>query len=182
MRTDLAAVLVLAGVASLMAQQTPASRTIHVVVNDAKNRMVTGLSQENFDVTENGILRSITAFSDANSPISLAIVTPSIPAEVTALRRSADEIIQAESVADALRALAASKNARQALIFPSGTIVGEIPSQIQVLRAGPENLRRSVIEVINSYSFGLSSSSPASAIEVHLRPPVGLPPLTVITR
>src|SRR6185295_10921278 len=113
---------------------------------------------------------------------SLAIVAQSIPAEVTALRRSADEIIQAQSVADALRALAASKNSRKALIFTSGTIAGEIPSEIQVLKAGPQNLRRSVIEVMNSYSFGFSSSSPASAIEVNLRPPVGLPSLTVTTR
>ena len=132
-----------------------------------------------FDLTEDGAVRPVTAFSDASSPISLAIVAQSIPAEVTALRRSGDEIIQAQSVAEGLRALATSKNSRKALIFTSGTIVGEIPSEIQVLKAGPQSLMKSVIEVMNSYSLQFSSSSPASAVEVSLRPVVGLPPLTV---
>jgi len=182
MRIQFAAVLFLAGVAPLLAQPAPASRTVHAVVNDHLNRVVTGLSLQNFDVTEDGALRPITAFFDANSPISLAIVAQSIPADVTALRRSDDEIIQAQSVADALRALAQSKNSRRALIFTSGTIVGEIPSDIQVMKTDAQNLKKSVIEVMNSYSFGFSSASPASAIEVNLRPPVGLPPLTVTTR
>lgn len=182
MRIHLAIVLVLAGVAPLVAQKTPVNRTIYVVVTDAMNRVVTGLPREDFDLTEDGTLRPVTAFSDANSPISLAVVAPSIPAEVAALKRSGDEIFQAQSVADALRALAGSKNSRQALIFTSGTIVGEIPTGVQLLKTGSQNLRKSVIEVMNSYSFRFSSSIPASAIEVNLRPPAGLPPLTVTTR
>ena len=182
MRTDLTAVLVLAGVAPLLAQVTPASRIVHVVVNDPMHREVTGLPRQSFDVIEDGSLRPITAFSDANSPISLAIVAQSIPAAVTALSRSGDEIIQAQSVADALGALAASKNSRKALIFTSGTIVGEIPSEIEVLKTGSQNLMKAVLEVMNSYSIWFSSSRPASAVEVNLRPTVGLPPLTVTTR
>lgn len=68
-------------------------------------------------MTEDGALRPITTFSDANSLISLAIVAQSIPAEVTALRRSGDEIIQAQSVSDALRALAASEELPQSPDF-----------------------------------------------------------------
>ena len=63
----------------------------------------------------------------------------------------------------------------------TGTIVGEIPSGVQLLKTGSPNLRKSVIEVMNSYSFRFSSSIPASAVEVKLRPPAGLPPLTVTT-
>jgi hypothetical protein len=182
MRIDLAVVLVLAGVAPLLAQETPASRTVHVVVNDPMNRVVTGLPRQNFDVTEDGGMRPITGFSDANSPISLAIVAQSVPAEVRALSRSGDEIIQAQSVADALRTLAASKNSRKALIFTSGTIVGEIPSEIQVLKTASQGLTKAVIEVMNSYSIWFSPSRPAAAVEVNLRSPAGLPPLTVTTR
>jgi hypothetical protein len=181
MRIDLAIVLVLAGIAPLPAQEAPASRTVHVVVKDPMNRAVTGLPRQNFDVTEDGAMRPITAFSDSNSPISLAIVAQSVPAEVAALSRSGDEIIQAQSVADALRTLAASKNSRKALIFTSGTIVGEIPSEIQVLKTGSQNLKKAVIEVMNSYSIWFSSSRPA-AVEVNLKLPAGLPPLTVTTR
>lgn len=179
MRTNLTLVLFLAGVAPLVAQQTSANRTVHVVVSDARNRVVTGLPREDFDVTDDGALRTITEFSEADSPISLAIVAQSIPADVTALRRSDDEFIRAQSVSDAVRALAASKNSHKALIFTSGAIIGEIPGEIQVLKADSQNLRKSVIEVMNSYSFRFSSNSPASAVEVSLRPPAGLPPLTV---
>ncbi|HUA58514.1 MAG TPA: hypothetical protein VML19_07165 [Verrucomicrobiae bacterium] len=165
--------------APLLAQETRASRIIHVVVDDPMNRVVTGLSRQDFAVTEDGAPIAITAFSDGNSPISLAIVSQSIPAAVMMLSRSGDEIIQAQSVAGALQALAASKNSRKALIFTSGTIVGGIPSEIQVLKSGPENLMKTVLEARNSYSIWFSSSHSVSAVEVNLRPPAGLPPLTV---
>jgi|KBSMisStandDraft_5_1062788.scaffolds.fasta_scaffold619695_2 hypothetical protein len=181
MRIHLDIVLVLAGVAPLLAQQTPVNRTVFVVVTDQMKRAVTGLPRESFGVTEDGALRPVTAFSDANSPISLAFVAQSIPGEVAELKRPGDEMFQAQSVADALRALAGSKNSRKALIFTAGTIVGEIPSGVQLLKTGSQNLRKSVIEVMNSYSFRFSSSVPASAVEVNLRPPAGLPPLTVTT-
>lgn len=182
MRINVATVLVLAGVAPLLAQVTSSSRIVHVVVNDPMNRVVTGLSRLNFDVTEDGSLRPITAFTDADSPISLAIVAQSIPAVVMVVKRPDDEIIRAQSVADALRVLTASKNSRKGLIFTAGTIVGEIPSEIHVLKAGPQDLMKSVLEAVNSYSLWFTSSSPASAIEISLRLPAGLPPLTVTAR
>jgi len=187
MRIALSPVLVLAGVAPLLAQETPAqetpaSRIVHVTINDPMNRVVSGLDRQNFDVKEDGAAQPITAFSDANSPITIAIVAQGIPAAVTALRPPGAEIIQAPSVADALQALAASKSPRKALIFASGAIVGEIPSEIQVLKTGSQNLMKAVLQAENSYCIWFSSARPASAVEVSLRPPAGLPPLTVTIR
>jgi hypothetical protein len=187
MRINTALVLVLAGVAPLLAQQTPPSRTVHVVVTDPLNRMVTGLPQQDFDVIENGNLRPTTAFSDGDSPMSIAIVAQSVPVEITEITAfkgviRGNEILQFPSVADALGALAASKNSRKALILTSGTIIGEIPSEIQVMKTDPQNLRESVIEVMNSYSLWFSPSCPTSAVVVNLRKPRGLPPLTVTAR
>src|SRR5579871_6872149 len=115
MRSYTAVILVLAGVAPLLAQETPTSRILHVVVNDPMNRQVTGLPSQDFDVMEDGMLRPITAFRDANSSISLAIVGQSIPAAVMALRRPDDDFAAVQSVADAVRTLAASTKSRKAL-------------------------------------------------------------------
>jgi hypothetical protein len=46
-----------------------------VSVTDPLNRFVTGLDGESFEVVENGTPRPITGFSDAWSPISIAIVS-----------------------------------------------------------------------------------------------------------
>src|SRR5581483_7552677 len=106
-----------------------------------------------FNVTEQGTLRPLTAFAGSNSPISLVIVGSSLPSEVLALRQAGSEILAAQSVAEALRALAASKNSRKALIFTTGSIVGEIPSEIQVLKADQQNLLKSLLDAMNSYSL-----------------------------
>jgi hypothetical protein len=182
MRINLATVLMLAGVAPLLAQESPANRTVHVVVNDPLSRVVSGLSQTNFDVTEGGTVRPITAFAGTDAPISVAIVGQNIPPAVMMLKRTDDEFVQAASVADALRVLAAAKNQRKALIFASGTIVGEVPSDVHVVKAVSPDLMKAVLEAVNSYSLGFSSSRPAAAVEIGLNQPAGLPRLTVATR
>src|SRR6476469_10106361 len=73
-------------VATLHAQDTKASRpptfrsatdlvTIQAAVRDTRGRVVTGLTSEDFEVRDNGQLRSILSLrSDRESPISLAIL------------------------------------------------------------------------------------------------------------
>jgi VWFA-related protein len=49
--------------------------TIHAAVRDARGRVVSGLTSEDFEVRDNGQLRSILSLrSDRDSPISLAIL------------------------------------------------------------------------------------------------------------
>jgi hypothetical protein len=50
---------------------------IPVIVTDPLNRFVNGLQEENFVILENGFRRPVTYFSDADSPIALAIIVQS---------------------------------------------------------------------------------------------------------
>src|SRR5260370_40979305 len=62
------------GAPNVSAQEI-AKRYISVTVTDPNNRFVTGLQKEHFEVIEGGVSRAVTEFSDAGSPISIAIVS-----------------------------------------------------------------------------------------------------------
>ena len=159
------------------AQQASVNRLVHVVVTIPGNgKLLTGLAQENFEIVENGNTRPVTSFN-ANSPVSIAIVGVA-PAEIARLMGPEDELIQAQSIADAIRELAASKNSRKALILAADA--PEVPEGIRVVRAADaETLTKAMIEIHNEYLLGFSSSDPSSVVDVTLRQVRGLPPLKV---
>jgi hypothetical protein len=159
------------------AQQAPVERFVHVVVTEPAHRIVTGLARENFEIVENGRPRPITSF-DADSPVSIAVVGVA-PPNIAEFKLPQDELIQAQTLPEAIRGLAASKNARKALIMTAATDTQGVPVGIQVLKADTGELPRAMIEIHNEYLLGFSSSDPSSAVDVALREVNGLPPLTV---
>lgn len=161
------------------AQQASVNRLVHVVVTIPGNgKLLTGLTQENFEIVENGNTRPVTSFN-ASSPVSIAIVGVA-PAEIARLKRPEDEWIQTQSIPDALRELAASKNTRKALILTVAADAQEVPEGIRVVRAADaETLTKAMIEIHNEYLLGFSSADPSSVVDVTLRQVSGLPPLKV---
>jgi len=160
------------------AQQAPVNRLVRVVVTIPGNgKLLTGLAQRNFEIVENGSARPITYFS-ADAPVSVAIVGVA-PADIARFKRLDDELILTQSLPDALRELAASKNARKALILPAAADTQAVPEGIQVLKADESNLPRTMIEIHNEYLLGFSSSDPSSVVDVTLREVTDLPPLMV---
>ena len=166
----------------LLAQQASFNRVIHVTATDPLNRFVTGLEQAHFDITENGVHRTIAHFSNVDSPIAIAIVGMVAPRDVVALKGSEDELFQAQSIPDALRVLATATSSRKALISNVASDEQNVPDNIQVLKADEGSLFKAVIEVRNCYSLGFSSSDRSSIIEVMLKQPRGLPPLRLINK
>jgi len=144
----------------------------HVTVTDSRGRFVTGMGQENFDIIGNGAHQRITGFSDVDSPISLAIVSEKqLPVGISDHN---DVLIQTGSVAEALRQLSVSKNARRALIATTGADVPEAPADIQVVRAKPDDLPQAIIELRNEFLLQFESDNASQGVEVVLKPPRGL--------
>jgi hypothetical protein len=156
--------------------QVSAKRSVDVSVTDPLHRFVTGLEPANFEVVENGARRAITAFSEAGSPISIAVVSleplPAIPA-----LGAQDEVLQAPSVADAVRRLAALKNSRKVIVFLAPTDTQSIPAGIQTVQTDPEMLPKWAIEFRNQYRIEFESSAPSASVEVVFKPNAGLPEL-----
>jgi hypothetical protein len=153
--------------------QVSSKRSVDVSVTDALGRFVTHLEPANFEVIENGARRAITAFSEAGSPISIAVVSseplPAIPA-----LGAQDEVIQAPSVAEALRRLGASKNSRKAIMFLAPADTQAIPAGIQTVQTNRETLPKWVIELAYRYRIEFESSAPSAGVEVVLKQTVGL--------
>jgi hypothetical protein len=156
--------------------QVSSKRSVDVSVTDPLGRFVTNLEPSNFEVIENGARRAIAAFSQAGSPISIAVVSseplPAIPA-----LGPQDEVIQAPSVADALRRLAASKNSRRAIMFLAPADTQAIPFGIQSVQTDREMLPKWVIELSYQYRIEFESSAPSASVDVVLKPVTGVGPL-----
>ena len=169
--------MLLAGtVLYVSAQQTPANRLVHVVVTISGNgKLVTGLARENFEVAENGSARAITSF-DANSPVSIAIVGIA-PPDIARLKGPEDELILTPSLRDAVQELAASKNARKALILTAAADTQGVPNGIRIVKVDEGDLTRTMIEIHNEYVLGFSASATSSVVGVTLRDVGNLPPL-----
>ena len=169
-------VLVLTVGTSLASAQVSSKRSVDVSVTDPLHRFVTHLEPSNFEIVENGARRTITAFSEAGSPISIAVVSveplPAIPA-----LGAQDEVIQAPSVADALRRLAASKNSRRAIMFLAPADTQAIPAGIQIVQTNREMLPKWAIEFRNQYRIEFESSAPSASVELMFKPTSGLPEL-----
>jgi hypothetical protein len=149
---------------------------IPVTVTEPHNRFVTGLTQENFAILENGSPRPVTYFANGDSPIALAIISESqIP--MTDILKPGDELFPATSLSGAVPQLMASKNQRKAIIVTTGTGVDGIPSGIQVVETDPASALRVAIELRNQYLLRFQRFDPTARVEVVLKPPVGLPVL-----
>jgi hypothetical protein len=162
-----------------VAAQTPSQRLVQFTVTDPLNRFVTGLDQKTFEVVENGAPRPITGFWGVDSPMALAIVSESPLAEASNFNRADDELIQARSVADALRQLSVAKNARKIMIVSTAFDTQAVPEAIQVMKLNPNILIKAVVEVHNQYVLQFESGKTSAAVEVVLQQPQGLPPLKV---
>ncbi len=148
-----------------------------MTVTDGLHRFVTGLAQEHFELLENGTARALGRFANPDDPIAIATLSDPTAPPVTQLMDAADELIQASSLPEAFRQLAASKHFRKALVLPSGADVTAVPPGIQVLRADPVLLNKAVVELRNTYWLRFQTSGPSARIEVVLKEPRGLPVL-----
>ena len=104
----------------LSAQGVSSASPLHVTVRDTNNRFVVGLEQEDFRVLENGVERPITLFSAVDSAISIAIIdAAAMPADVNdpPTSHAKDEVIETQSVSQAVRQLVASRNSRKAIVL-----------------------------------------------------------------
>ena len=153
------------------------SGILPVTITDPLNRFVTGLDKENFVVLENGTARPITYFSDAHYPIAIAIISESPLQLDSQLTRPVDEIIEATSVSEALRQLAASKSLRKAIIQTISAAVPDVPAGVQVIQIDRDNVAKAVTELRNQYLLRYQASAPSAQIEIVLKQPRGLPPL-----
>jgi hypothetical protein len=147
---------------------------IPVIVTDPLNRFVDGLQEENFVILENGVRRPITYFSEADSPITLAVISES-PLPLPDMLKPEDEVIQTSSMSDALRQLMASKNKRKAIIVTTIANIHGVPAGIQAVQADPADVFKAVIELRNQYVLRFRSSDPSARVEVTIRQPRGLP-------
>jgi hypothetical protein len=91
--------------------------------------------------------------------------------------RPDDELIQTQSVSDAIRQLSTSKNARKTLVVTTGAETLAVPAGIQVVQSNHANLPKWVVELRNQYLLQFESSNASAAVEVVLKQPRGLPPL-----
>jgi hypothetical protein len=117
-RKDVPVLAALAGmlIAAAVPLQAQPTRNLYVTVSDQLNRFVEGLDREHFEVVENGVGRAIIAISDAESPITIAVVSEvPLPALDPAMRPK-DVFIQTRSLADALKQLLASTTPRKSLV------------------------------------------------------------------
>jgi hypothetical protein len=171
-----ATILVLTIVASRAAAQATSKRHVDVTVTDPRGRFVTGLEEKNFEVVENGVRRVITDFSDVDAPISLAIVGDGPLPDVGPLGPQ-DQLIQAASVADAVRRLRDSKNPRKVVVNLAAMDRQAIPPGIELLQTNRADLFKAMVELHNQYRLEFESSAPSAPFAIVLTPPVGLPHL-----
>ncbi len=165
----------------ILSAQSPTTRALHLTVTDPLNRFVTGLAKEHFEVAENGVRRNLTEFWNPDSSISLAVVSEVALPNLRGLIEPNDELIQTQSIADALRQLAVSKKPRIALIVSNATNfnAAQIPGGIQVLQIDPNIIAKAIVELRNQYQLVFESTNPSAGIEVIVNQPRGLPALKV---
>jgi hypothetical protein len=151
-------VLVL-GAQMLTAQEISTQRVVHVTVTDPQHRFIAGLTAGHFTILENGTRRRIIAFSDPDSPVTVAIADAS------------------QSVDEAARQLAASKLGRKVLIATESADLQTVPAGVEVLKVHSAIVRKAEVEVRNQYVIRFESTAPSAAVEVFLQQPKGLPVL-----
>jgi hypothetical protein len=171
-----ATVFVLTIAASRGAAQATSKRHVDVTVIDPRGRFVTGLEEKNFEVVENGVRRAITDFSDVDSPLAIAIVGDGPLPDIGPLGPQ-DQLIQAASVADAVRRLRDSKNLRKVIVNLTTTDRQAIPAGIVIVQTNRADLFKTVVELHNQYRLEFESSAPSAPFAIVLTPPVGLPHL-----
>jgi len=172
---SVAGVLLALAVRPMRAQSV---RVAHITVTDPLGRFVTGIEQERFQIVENGVPLRIIGFSDTDSPISLAIVGDKQLALSDV--NPDDALIQTRSLLEAVRWLSASKNLRKALVLTTAPDTQQaVPPDIQIVRTGPADTMKAVIELRNEYLLRFESANNAPQLEVILKQPRGLPELRV---
>jgi hypothetical protein len=152
---------------------------IPVTVTDPLHRFVTGLDAEDFVVLENGMPRRLTYFSNVDTHLAVAIVNDT-PLPTVAGLRAGDNLIQASSIPEALRFLAASNSERKAIILTTPPDPQPLPAGIQVMQIDAANASKALVELRNQYLIRFELSDPAARVEFTLKQPAGLPPLTPV--
>jgi hypothetical protein len=164
--------------ASASAQDAP-KRMLFFTVTDPLNRFVTGLSANDFAITENGVRRPVTQFVNVDAPIAIAIVGDAGSSVRKPLVTPDDELIQTSSLSEALAALTASPHQRKALILAGTAEASTIPGGIFVIKvaAHAEAIGRAVVEVCNQYLVRFETTGTASSVEIVVNRLPALPSL-----
>ena len=155
------------------AQET--RRILFVTVTDQADRYVTGLSQNNLEITENGVIRPITDFVGDDGPIAIAIVSDAPTSIRMPFYTSDDALIETPSLPRALEALAALPHKRKAVILTSAASSQPIPGGIAAIRVNAEAaaIVRGVIEACNQYMVAFDSAGTAD-VQIRVKPQIGL--------
>jgi hypothetical protein len=151
----------------LMAQSTARTQFLFVSARDSSNRFVTGLSQDDFEVTQQGMKRTITYFSDAESRLCVAAVGGAddlARLDIGSLDRPQDEVFKTLSVNAAVSWLASCNGSRKALVLaPVADDPRLLPSNVHLLRVSSGSLHKGVVEVASRYVIAFESSSTTEA-------------------
>jgi hypothetical protein len=92
--------------------------------------------------------------------MALAIVSESPLAPASNFNRAGDELIQARSVADALRQLSVAKNARKIMVVSTAFDTQAVPEGIQVVKRNHRSTHGRVSSGPQSVSRSSSGASP----------------------
>jgi hypothetical protein len=162
----------------LSAQDQPAGeRTVPVTVTDRFNRFVAGLSRDQFEIVENGVVRRPTGFANPDAALCVAIVGEPGAASLKEVLGAQDELIEAASLDEAIQRVAASDRRRKAVILTGGAQPGPAPAGIQLVRGESAGLKQLLIELKNQYLVQYEPADPKAPIEVRFQQSSVLPVL-----
>src|SRR5213075_3154958 len=119
---------------------------VPATVTDQMNRLVTGLSQENFEVFDNKIGQTIKSFSTEDSPVTIGIVfdlSGSMNAKFMRARKALSEFLRTSSPQDEF--FVVGFNDKPAVIVDYTSDIDDIEARMVMLK--PEN-RTALIDAV----------------------------------
>jgi GWxTD domain-containing protein len=158
------------------------NRLLRWTVTDALNRYIAGLTQEHFDVLENGFSKSLVYFEGPGSPMAIAVCAGSDVTNISS--QPVPGLVQVRSIEDAVRHVSSQRAARKVIINADGCSVPAsstvIPRGIFTVKAESAMVSKTIVEITNQYVGGYISDAPGVNAEVTIRrKPIGLPALEV---
>jgi hypothetical protein len=156
------------------------NRLLRWAVTDPANRFVTGLQQENFDVRENGVSKSLVYFEGPDSPSAIAVCSASDMTDLSSL--PVPGVVQTRNMEDAIRHVSSQSATRKVIINAGCSMLAQgtvIAGGIFVVNAQAAMVPKTIIEVANQYVGGYMSDLGMNAEVTIRKQPAGLPPLSI---
>jgi hypothetical protein len=172
--------LLICATTAMAQQRSPAEiRVLPVAVTDARDRSVSGLLPEHFEVLVDSVPRQIVGFCGLESPIALAVVSDEPLALAGELVGPEDELIQTRSLAEAVERLQAAKHLRRTILLTQPSSLRAVPASIRVLQVAPDDVMGAAARLRDRYLLAVEASDATERIVVALKQPMGFPALRV---